>query len=432
LVRQWRRSLSAIALLLALGQAPALAAVINVDGTACTLVDAITSANTDAAAGGCPAGNGADTIVLPTGSTQSLTAVDNITLGPTGLPLITSTVTIRGRNSTIQRESNAPEFRILAVDSSGDLTLHSTTVSGGRSTAYYPNHLDGGGVYNSGILTLTNSTVSGNDVGFFGGDGGGVFNSGTLTLRNSTVSGNGASGGGGIANSGTSTLTHSTVSGNDTFVGTPGGMLSGSGGGIANTGTLTVSNSTVSSNSTGLYGGGGLINGVGFGSPPPGTPIPILTLSNSTVSGNTAIDGGGVRNQGGGTLTLARTLISGNNDYLGGANEVEGYGTIGTIVANNYNLFGHDGDAGVVGFSPGSTDLVPSEGLGAILNTTLANNGGPTRTHALVRGSPAIDASPDDADCAATDQRGIRRPKGPACDIGAFEGSRKRQRHRGR
>ncbi|CAN5818980.1 hypothetical protein BH20PSE1_BH20PSE1_18640 [soil metagenome] len=144
LVRQWRRSLSAIALLLALGQAPALAAVINVDGTACTLVDAITSANTDAAAGGCPAGNGADTIVLPTGSTQSLTAVDNITLGPTGLPLITSTVTIRGRNSTIQRESNAPEFRILAVDSSGDLTLHSTTVSGGRSTAYYPNHLDGG------------------------------------------------------------------------------------------------------------------------------------------------------------------------------------------------------------------------------------------------------------------------------------------------
>ena len=86
----------------------------------------------------------------------------------------------------------------------------------------------------------------------------------------------------------------------------------------------------------------------------------------------------------------------------------------------------------MVGFSPGSTDLVPSEGLGAILNTTLANNGGPTRTHALVRGSPAIDASPDDADCAATDQRGIRRPKGPACDIGAFEGSRKRQRHRGR
>ena len=123
LMRQWRRSLSAIALLLALGQAPALAAVINVDGTACTLVDAITSANADAAAGGCPAGNGADTIVLPTGSTQSLTSVDNTTLGPTGLPVVSSTVTIRGRDSTIRRASSAPEFRILAVASSGGLTL---------------------------------------------------------------------------------------------------------------------------------------------------------------------------------------------------------------------------------------------------------------------------------------------------------------------
>ena len=74
-----------------------------------------------------------------------------------------------------------------------------------------------------------------------------------------------------------------------------------------------------------------------------------------------------------------------------------------------------------IGFSPGATDIVPSEGLGAILNTTLASNGGSTRTHALVAGSPAIDASPDDADCAATDQRGVRRPQGPACDIGAFE-----------
>ena len=151
----------------------------------------------------------------------------------------------------------------------------------------------------------------------------------------------------------------------------------------------------------------------------PLSPIPILTLSNSSVSGNTAIEGGaaGVQNNNG-TLILIRTLISGNNDYFGGANEVEG---VGTIVANNYNLFGHDGDAGVLGFSLGPTDIVPSEGLGAILNTTLANNGGPTQTHALVADSPAIDASPDDADCAATDQRGVRRPQGPACDIGAFE-----------
>ena len=132
LQRQWRRSLSAIALLLALGQAPALAATINVDGTNCTLAEAIRSANTNTAVGGCTKGSGADTIVLPIGSTQSLTAVDNTTLGPTGLPVIRSTVTLQGRNSTIRRESSAPEFRILAVASSGNLTLHSTTVSGGR------------------------------------------------------------------------------------------------------------------------------------------------------------------------------------------------------------------------------------------------------------------------------------------------------------
>jgi len=448
LVRQWRRSLFAIALLLALGQAPALAATIavapgippdiNADGI-CALIEAIDNANADAQThSDCVAGEGADTIKLPTGSTQSLTAVDNTSLGPTGLPVISSTVTIRGRNSTIRRESDALEFRILAVASSGDLTLHRTTVSGGVNgySYLYPN--GGGGVYNSGMLTLTKSTVSGNSA-FFGG--GGVSNSGTTTLMNSTVSGNfGDYGAGGVDNTGNLTLTNSTVSGNRINYVADGGGVSNSGtltltnstvsgnsgtggGGVFNSGALTVTNSTVSGNSLpGFCGrcsntGGGVFN------------IGTLTLTNSTVSGNSVVfpgAGGGVYNSG--TLTLARTLISGNNYsfYSGGSSEVEGGGT---IVANNYNLFGHDGDAGVVGFSPGLTDIVPNVPLSAILNTTLANNGGPTRTHALVRGSPAIDASPDDADCAATDQRGVRRPRGPACDIGAFE-ARKRQRHR--
>jgi hypothetical protein len=224
LARQWRRSLSAIALLLALGQAPALAATIrvapdilpdiNADGI-CALIEAIDNANADAQThSDCVAGEGADTIKLPTGSTQSLTAVDNSTLGPTGLPLITSTVTIRGRNSTIRRESNAPNFRILAVDSSGDLTLRSTTVSGGRNDLA---DFSGGGIANyGGTLTLTNSTISGNNVTGYPGQGGGVYNSGTLTLTKSTVSGNsvGFDSGGGVFNSGTATLIHSTVSGN--------------------------------------------------------------------------------------------------------------------------------------------------------------------------------------------------------------------------
>ena len=78
LQRRWRRSLGGLALLCALGQAPALAATIAVDGTACTLIDAITAANSDAPAGGCTAGSGADTLVLPAGSTHTLTAVNTL------------------------------------------------------------------------------------------------------------------------------------------------------------------------------------------------------------------------------------------------------------------------------------------------------------------------------------------------------------------
>jgi hypothetical protein len=65
---------------------------------------------------------------------------------------------------------------------------------------------------------------------------------------------------------------------------------------------------------------------------------------------------------------------------------------------------------------------VPNEPIGDIL-LPLADNGGKTRTHALAIGSPALNASPDDADCPAIDQRGNPRPRGPACDIGSFEGS---------
>jgi Ca2+-binding RTX toxin-like protein len=149
-----------------------------------------------------------------------------------------------------------------------------------------------------------------------------------------------------------------------------------------------------------------------------------LTLANSTVSGNTAIcdydsgdgSGGGVFNRG--TLTLTRTLVSGNTASHSGP-EIEGSGI---VVPNNFNLFGHNGQAGIVGFSPGRRDIVPSVGLSAIL-LALADNGGPTLTHALAIGSPALDASPADADCPPTDQRGVPRPQGVRCDIGAFEGS---------
>lgn len=118
LQRRFALPLTEVALLLALGQGVGLAATINVTGS-CTLVNAITAANTDTATGGCPAGSGTDTIVLPAQSTQTLTSVNNTTFGPTGLPVVTSRITLAGQGSTLVRAGNAPEFRLLAVDVGG-------------------------------------------------------------------------------------------------------------------------------------------------------------------------------------------------------------------------------------------------------------------------------------------------------------------------
>jgi Ca2+-binding RTX toxin-like protein len=110
--------------------------------------------------------------------------------------------------------------------------------------------------------------------------------------------------------------------------------------------------------------------------------------------------------------------VAGNTAAYG--SEVFNYGT---IAADSHNLFGVDGDASVEGFSPGVTDVVPAAGvqLSDILDPTLADHGGPTLTHALVPGSPALDVIPPAADCPEADQRGVPRPQDDGCDIGAFE-----------
>ena len=150
LQRRWKRSLAALALLLALGQAPALAADIfvtttdpDIDGTdgACSLIQAIDNANNDALThSDCPAGSGPDTIDLSLATgTHTLTAVNNNFInGDTGLPVIASTITIEGYGSTITRGAGAPDFRIIGVNSSGNLTLNQTKVSGGVNSCYYP------------------------------------------------------------------------------------------------------------------------------------------------------------------------------------------------------------------------------------------------------------------------------------------------------
>ena len=281
-------------------------------------------------------------------------------------------VTISGNNANIGGGIHNQNFATL--------TLNNSTVSGNTAIGFGV----GGGILNQSTLTLTNSTISGNTSN---GDGAGINNqqSGTAALIDSTVSDNRASqsGGGGIVSYGTLTLTNSTVNGN---------AASRDGGGIwsITNGTVTLINSTVSDNRASNSGGGGIVNHGGT-----------VTLTNSTVSGNTARNGGGIDNLLG-TADLVNTIIASNI----------GDDCSGVVISFGHNLDSDD----TCGLSIGSGDLPNTDPLLG----SLADNGGPTRTHALLPESPAIDAG-DDASCPATDQRGVARPQGAHCDIGAYE-----------
>ncbi len=483
----WKRALPALGLLAALvlfvfamAIRPAAAAGIIVNSAAdtvaddgvCTLREAITAANTDTASGAttgeCAAGSGADTITF---------AVNTIiTLAGSQLPSVTTEMTITGNgaaNTIIQANAAANTHRVFEVAPAGNLTLGGVAVRLGRCNgACNTAAFDGGGILNAGTLTVTNSTLSGNAAGTRGG---GIYNTGSdaaLTVSNSTLSGNAADFGGGIySDGGTVTVTNSTLSGNsansdgggiyntgsDATLTVTNSTLSGNlarnvAGGILNhVGTVTVSNSTLSGNGATRLGGG-ILNGFG------GT----LTLTNSTLSGNSATDGGGI-SQGDGTLTVTNSTLSGNSaDASGGGilNTVGGIATLtrslisgnsaatadeiylgtGTVSADAFNVFGDSSRTNAeafFGFTPGASDLTATSdeqnvALANILSTTLDDNGGPTETHALVAGSPAIDLAPSAA-CAAApvnglDQRGEPRnvdidgtPSANECDAGAYE-----------
>ena len=233
----------------------------------------------------------------------------------------------------------------------------------------------GGGIDNHGSVSVSNSTVSGNSAGQFGG---GIYNfaGSSLSVSNSTISGNSAQFGGGIYNFDGSSMSvsNSTVSGNS---------AQGRGGGIGNEGTLSVNNSTLSGNSAQL--GGGIYHGSAAS----------VSVGNSTLSGNSAQLGGGIYNFAGSSLSVSNSII---------ANSSSGGDCNGSFTNLGHNLI----EDNSCGFS-GGTD--PKLG-------PLQDNGGPTLTHALLPGSPAIDTG---ASTLAADQRGVLRPQGSAADIGAFE-----------
>lgn len=292
-------------------------------------------------------------------------------------------VTIQGQGATATVVDGGGVGPIFSVDS-GTVTIQNLTVQNGSDTA------DGGGIVNWGTLTLSNCLVTNNST-TSGSNGGGLANlGGVVTIDNCTFSSNtAASFGGGIANtsSGTLQITSSTLSANH--------ANSGDGGGLVNlSGTVTILNSTISGNGAAI--GAGIEN------------FAALTIGSSTVASNTATSaGGGIDTSSTGTTTIKNSIVGDN-----GGSDCIGTGVMAALGAN----LDTDGTCRATNFTQTS-----SLDLGVLA----LNPPGSTETQALLPGSAAIDNAKDCTDAfgnpVTVDQRGVPRPQGLYCDIGAFE-----------
>ncbi len=409
----------------------------NVDSTADT-VDA------NAGNGSCADGSGDCTLRAAIMEANALSGHDTINL-PSG----TYTLAIGGAGEDAAATGDLDIFRDLTIVGAGQAT---TIIDGSQLDRVF--HIHPGALVTISGVTVTNGLAEVHDfLDEEGGKGGGIYNAGILSLSNSTVSGNSAgpgdyyhpspSGrpggrGGGIYNTVALILLNSTISGNQTGYGGPGrnGGSGGDGGGIYSTsGVLTLTNSTVSGNQTG-YGGSGDDNwNSGDGGRGGGiySASGMVTLTNSTVSANSTGSGGsgndsdGEDGSGGGIYNAAgmvkfkSTIISGNTAAGTGPD------CSGSLTSYGCNLIQDTTDC-TIGGDPTSniTGVDPLLGV-------LQDNGGPTETHALQSGSPAIDAVIDcdcttvDGEAVTEDQRGESRPMDGDgndtfyCDIGAYE-----------
>ena len=232
----------------------------------------------------------ADTINLE-GGTYTLMSVDNTIDGPNGLPSITSPITINGTGAetTVIERDSIDEFRIFHVGIGGTLILEGLTVTGGDA-----NYNKGGGIFNWWILTVINSTISGNSAMY----GGGIFNElySYVTITKSAIAGNSAYRGGGIYHFGDSGYGHLTIT-NGTITGN---SAEDSGGGIYNERGLVIANSTIFSGNS-AYRGGGICN------------KRYLAITNGTISGNSADYGGGIANSDYAHMTITNSTITGNS-----------------------------------------------------------------------------------------------------------------------
>ncbi|MGE5375387.1 MAG: choice-of-anchor Q domain-containing protein, partial [Bacteroidota bacterium] len=316
---------------------------------------------------------------------------------------LSSGVLTLGKNVTIDA-SAAPGLtvggngsdRVFIVNAGTTATVKSLTITKGYGWQL------AGGILNNGSLTLDHVAVTDNTMATNAGDywqgGGGIYNGSgaTLNLVDSSVTNNNArwSGGGVYSFFNTTTnIVRSTISGN-----TSGDV----GGAIRSLGNFTILNSTISGNTATGWHGGAIFHTDGE-----------MNITNSTIANNIGPDWApsaifiGEYGSVTAKLSLTNTVITGNHWY---ACEKFASGGPVSVVSGGHNVVQDDS------CNPVATDKV----IWDALIGPLANNGGPTLTHALLPGSPAIDAG-DDAVCPATDQRGVTRPQGTHCDIGSYE-----------
>lgn len=341
----------------------------------CSLREAIHAANSDTSEDACPAGSGSDTIVLGPG---------------------TYALSVTGSGEDDNETGDLDLLTSMSIQGAGAATT--TINAGGIDRAFdIPDPLPLPNIELSGF------TVTGGDSETPGDGGGAIFNQGSasLTLTGLALVGNKAVYGGAVANDGSGAfiVRDSLVAANT--------ALSDVGGGfdIDVDVVATLTNVTLTGNSAGEGGGIWVRDAT-------------LTLNNVTVTGNSAMeagDAGGVHNDLA-SITARNTIVAGNTNPAGSPD------CDGAIASQGYNLIGNN--TGCT-FAASTGDKV---GTGAApidpLLGPLGDNGGPTRTLALLTGSPAIDAGNPAAPgsggmaCAGTDQRGVPRSD---CDMGAYE-----------
>ncbi len=308
-------------------------------------------------------------------SSKTITLTGPLTLSETAGPEV-----IDGPGANLVNLNGGGSTQVFSVNSSVTATISALTISAGSAST------SGGGILNNGTLTISDSTIASNSAAV---SGGGIDNAGSLSITGSTVAGNAVT------------------------------NQYGTGGGIENTGTLSISNSTIAANAvSGQYGVGGGIDDEGT-----------LTTINATVTANGVSPGGsgGGLNLGKGSATLDNTIVALN--AAGSQASDIALGSLGVSIASSstHNLIGTGGAGGLTNGTNGNLVGVTNPGLAS----SLANNGGPTLTIALLQGSPAIDGgstSIPGVTVPVIDQRGVLRGPaglhgGPTVDIGAYEAS---------